>query len=243
MPFHFPNDGGVMSRRKSATLRNLLLAQFAILFLVRPAPAQTIRVDATPSHVVNSFSPLYALGTTVDRVPSNATDPFFKPEAIKQITSAGWGVISYRQNTELFVQAWHWNPKGKWRDPSGKGYFVGDATPTEMIRHCYGYALPHRGFTRNGGTEDTGYSRLNDGDVDSYWKSNPYLTKPFTGEEDSVHPQWIVMDLESKRDLNAIRIAWAEPTPVSIRSNIGRAAVTQWTSKLLALAENSSRAS
>ncbi|HEV2714869.1 MAG TPA: hypothetical protein VGU64_06355, partial [Terriglobales bacterium] len=28
--------------------------------------AQTIRVDATPSHVVNTFRPLYALGTTVD---------------------------------------------------------------------------------------------------------------------------------------------------------------------------------
>jgi len=35
--------------------------------------AQTVQVDATPSHVVNKFSPLYALGTTVDRVPSNAT--------------------------------------------------------------------------------------------------------------------------------------------------------------------------
>jgi hypothetical protein len=33
--------------------------------------AQTIRVDATPSHAVNKFSPPYALGTTVDRVPSN----------------------------------------------------------------------------------------------------------------------------------------------------------------------------
>jgi len=38
--------------------------------------AQTVRVDATPSHVVNKFSPLYALGSTVDRVPSNVTDMF-----------------------------------------------------------------------------------------------------------------------------------------------------------------------
>ena len=173
--------------------------------------AQTIRVDATPSHAVNSFSPLYALGSTVDRVPSNATDPFFKPEAIEKILSAGWGAISYRQNTDLFVQAWHWNPKGRWSDPAGKGYFTGDANPTEMIRHSYGYALQHRGFTRNGGLEDELFSRLNDGDLETYWKSNPYLTETFTGEDDALHPQWVVMDIESVQNVNAIRIAWAEP--------------------------------
>src|SRR6266496_3774666 len=69
--------------------------------------AQTVTVDATPSHVVNKFSPMYALGSTVDRVPSNATDVFFRPDQIKKVLSAGWGVISYRQNTDLFVQAWH----------------------------------------------------------------------------------------------------------------------------------------
>ena len=106
------------------------------------AAAQLVTVDATPSHVVNKFSPLYALGSTVDRVPSNATDVFFRRDQIQKVLSAGWGVISYRQNTDLFVQAWHWNPKGKWSDPCGKGYFVGDATPTkEMIRHSYGYSL------------------------------------------------------------------------------------------------------
>src|SRR5215813_15554647 len=167
-------------------------------------PAQTIRVDATPSHVANTFSPPYALGSTVDRVPSNATDAFFKPETIKQILTAGWGAISYRQNTELFVQAWHWNPKGKWSDPAGKGYFTGDADPTEMIRHSYGYSLPHRGFTRNGGSEDDGYSRLNDGDLNSYWKSNPYLTKLFTQEDDALHPQWVVIDMEASHPVNAI---------------------------------------
>src|SRR6201993_929080 len=173
--------------------------------------AQTIRVDATPSHVVNSFIPPYALGSTVDRVPSNATDPFFKPEAIQKILSAGWGAISYRQNTDLFVQAWHWNPKGKWSDSAGKGYFTGDANPTEMIRHSYGYVLQHRGFTRNGGLEDELFSRLNDGDLKTYWKSNPYLTETFTGEDDALHAQWVVIDLESNQEVNAIRIEWAEP--------------------------------
>jgi hypothetical protein len=176
------------------------------------AASQTVQVDITPAHVVNTFRPLYALGSTVDRVPSNATDVFFRPDQIAQVQEAGWGVISYRQNTDLFVQAWHWNPKGKWSDPLGKGYFVGDATPTrDMIRHSYGYSLPHRGFTRNNGTEFDGFSRLNDGDLNSYWKSNPYLTKHFTGEDDSLHPQWVVINLEKNENVNAIRIAWAEP--------------------------------
>ncbi|ABF39435.1 Galactose-binding superfamily protein [Candidatus Koribacter versatilis Ellin345] len=174
--------------------------------------AQTIVVDADPAHVVNRFRPQYALGTTVDRVPSNATDTFFRPDQVQQVLSAGWGVVSYRQNTELFIQAWHWNPKGKWSDPSGKGYFVGDATPTsEPIRHSFGYSLQHRGFTRNGGSEFDGFSRLDDGDIKTYWKSNPYLTQTFTGEPDSAHAQWIVIDLEKPQDINAIRIAWAEP--------------------------------
>jgi hypothetical protein len=181
----------------------------------RPFPgqlaAQTIRVDAASSHVANAFSPPYALGSTVDRIPSNATDPFFAPDSVRQILSAGWGAISYRQNTELFVQAWHWNPRGAWSDPVGKGYFTGDANPAEMIRHSYGYSLPHRGFTRNQGSEDDGYSRLTDGDPASYWKSNPYLTHLFTQEDDARHPQWIVIDLGSAQSVNAIRIAWAEP--------------------------------
>jgi hypothetical protein len=195
----------------SKTLSTIVLF-WTVLACSTSGAAQTVLVDATPGHVVNTFSPLYALGSTVDRVPSNATEMFFRPDQIKQVLSAGWGVTSYRQNTDLFVQAWHWNPRGAWSDPAGKGYFTGDATPTnEMIRHSYGYSLRHRGFTRNGGSEFDGFSRLDDGDLESYWKSNPYLSKAFTGEDDSLHPQWVVIALDKKEDINAIRIAWAEP--------------------------------
>jgi hypothetical protein len=198
----------------------LLLPILAMLSQI--SAAQTVRVDTT--HVVNTFSPPYALGTTVDRVPSNATDTFFRPDQLEQVLSAGWGVVSYRQNTDLFVQAWHWNPKGKWSDPAGKGYFTGDSTPTEQIRHSYGYSLQHRGFTRNGGTEFDGFSRLDDGNLNTYWKSNPYLAKAFTGEDDAAHPQWIVVDLGKKQEVNAIRIAWAEPYAVTYE-------VQYWTGK------------
>jgi hypothetical protein len=188
-----------------------VLGAVALFSLSSAVFSQTITVDVTPSHVVNKFSPLRALGSTVDRVPSNATDVFFRPDQIEKVLSAGWGVISYRQNTDLFVQAWHWNPKGTWSDPAGKGYFTGDATPTSEIRHSYGYSLQHRGFTRNGGSEFDGYSRLDDGDLQSYWKSNPYLTKTFTGEDDPLHPQWVVIALDRKEEVNAIRIQWGDP--------------------------------
>jgi hypothetical protein len=220
-------------------LIQIVLASVAAATFPRVASAQTIRVDATPSHVVNRFSPPYALGTTVDRVPSNATDTFFAPDQLKQTLEAGWGVVSYRQNTELFVQAWHWNPKGAWSDPSGKGYFVGNSTPTEMIRHSYGYSLQHRGFTRNSGTEFDGYSRLDDGDLETYWKSNPYLTEPFTGEDDAMHPQWVVIDLGAKHDVNAIRLAWADHMRKSMKSSIGLVMATRWTKRQVASGSSS----
>ena len=197
-----------MRKHPQFSLAPMLFCVFTALQVV----AQTVTVDATPSHVVNRFSPLYALGSTVDRVPSNATDVFFRPDQVQKVLSAGWGVISYRQNTDLFVQAWHWNPKGTWSDPGGKGYFVGNPNPTsEMIRHSYGYSLPHRGFTRNGGSEFDGYSRLDDGKAESYWKSNPYLSSEFTGESDSFHPQWVVVAFDKKENVNAVRIQWANP--------------------------------
>ena len=171
----------------------------------------TIRVDITPGHSTNSFVPDKALGAGIDRLPYGATDKLYTDPMIKQILTAGWMPVSYRQNTELHVEAWHWNPAGTWSDAGEKGYFTGSASPGEPIRHSYGYPLPHRGVTRNDGTETDGFSRLTDGDLDSYWKSNPYLTKAFTGEDDSLHPQWVMLDLATPQSLNAIRIAWADP--------------------------------
>jgi hypothetical protein len=121
----------------------------------------------------------------------------------KQILSAGWQTVTYRQNTDLYVEAWHW-----WSEAGDNGYFVGDSTPTEFIRHTFGYPLPHAGFSRPDGTS---YSRLTDGDPNTYWKSNPYLSKTFTGEDDSLHPQWVVVDLARLQGINAIRIHWTDP--------------------------------
>ena len=189
----------------------LLLGLIAALSIGIRLTAQTIRVDATPGHAAKTFSPTETLGAGIDRLNSAATDKLFTEPVMKAVLSAGWQTVSYRQNTELHIEAWHWNPQGTWSDASGKGYFTGNATPGKPIRHSYGYFLPHRGFTRNDGAEANGYSQMTDGAPNTYWKSNPYLTKPFTGEDDANYPQWVVLDLASSHAVNAIRIAWSEP--------------------------------
>ena len=185
-----------------------ILALAVLVCFPTTVPAQMIVVDTTADHATNSFRPTEALGAGVDRIPRAATDKIFTEPILKQILSAGWQTVTYRQNTELYVEAWHWNPQGTWSETGDKGYFVGNATPTEMIRHSYGYPLPHQGFSHPDGL---GYSRLTDGDTNTYWKSNPYLTKTFTGEDDALHPQWVVVDLATLQDINAIRIHWTAP--------------------------------
>lgn len=197
------------------------------LFPSATVSAQKVVVDATPSHVVNAFSPIRSLGAGVDRLragegaPEMArsnitkeevernTDQLLSGPVLKSILGAGWQPVTYRQNTELQIEAWHWNPRGTWSDPEKEaGYFTGSAEPDGSIRHSWAYPLPNRGDTLGDGD---GWSRLTDGDLKSYWKSNPYLTSSFTGEDDALHPQWILIDLGRKVEIDAIRIAWANP--------------------------------
>jgi F5/8 type C domain len=83
-------------------------------------------------------------------------------------------------------------------------------TSTGFIRHSFGYALPHRGVTRNDGTGNIGFSRMTDGDESTYWKSNPYLISHYKGEEDALHPQWVILDLSREELVDTLRISWAE---------------------------------
>ena len=188
---------------------SVLLCLAGCFALAFSAAGQTITVDA--SHSTNHFVPRETLGAGVDRIPVEAIDKDLRQPTLDKTLASGWQPVTYRQNTELAIEAWHWNPQGSWSDKSGKGYFTGSAIPTETIRYSYGYALPRRGTTRNDGTDTVGFSRLTDGDLNSFWKSNPYLTERFTGESDALHPQWVVMDLAQVQQIDSIRIAWAEP--------------------------------
>ena len=192
----------------------LAIGAISLAALTPALYAQTIYVDT--SHPSNTINPAVALGAGIDRIPDDAADKLYVQPTIDHVLSAGWQMVSYRQNTELHMEAWHWNPAGKWSDASGgdgkgQGYFTGSTELGTPIRHSYGYPLPHRGVTRDDGTDAEGYSRLDDGDLDTYWKSNPYLTEKFTGESDALHPQWVFLDFQTKQEIDAIKIAWGEP--------------------------------
>jgi len=191
----------------------ILLASLALAVCAPAAwsaTAHSVSVDITPRHVANLFSPSRALGAGVDAQNYGAVDEIYVPGTINRLLGGGWGPVSYRLYTELSVQHWHWNPQGSWSDPTGQGYWTGAVNSSGQIHHSFGYRLPHRGFTHDQGNDDD-YSRLDDGDPSTYWKSNPYLTSAFTHEGDWLHPQWIVVDLGSKNSIDAIRIQWAQP--------------------------------
>ena len=186
------------------------LAAFLAIAIV--VPAQDLVVDTNLAHVANRFSPILSLGGTVDRVEERVADRILTQPMLNEILGAGWQVMSYRQNTELEAEAWHWNPQGTWSDASGQGYFVGQADPSSAsLDHSYGYALPHRGTTMDSAEQGFHYSKLTDGDESSYWKSNPYLSHHFTGQDDALLPQWVILDLGSIQNLNAMKISWGEP--------------------------------
>jgi hypothetical protein len=207
----------------------VILAASSCLFAQDVA---TVRIDRTPGHAINSFDPDSALGSSIDVLSHNGIDKVYTPHIVQEALSAGWGPITYRNNTELRIAAWHWTENGTWSDPSHQsGYFTGSSELKEPLRYILAYSLPHRGFTRSGG----GASSTLQGSAVSYWKSNPYLTSKFTGESDSLHPQWVVMDLGAEKPVTAVRIAWASPYAKTYRVDylvgtdaMGRSPDGQW---------------
>lgn len=172
--------------------------------------AQTrVQIDAAGSGP--SFVPQEVFGAAVDGVPQGAVAGIYQPDNVASMLQAGLGAVSYRLYTELSVQDWHWNPRGHFSGAGG-GYWISDARPdaAHPLRDTYGYRLPRRGNTHDQGNDDD-YGRLTDGDPATYWKSNPYLTQGFTGEDDALHPQWVLLDLGQPRTLTALRIFWAVP--------------------------------
>ena len=164
-----------------------------------------VRVDVNPTHILNSFDPDHALGSSIDVLSKRDIDKVYSPHILQESLSAGWGPITYRNNTELRMAAWHWTENGTWSDPAHKsGYFTGSTELKEPTRYILAYALPHRGFATSGDRPVPGPNL-------SYWKSNPYLTRKFTGESDGLHPQWVVIDLRAPQTVNAIQIGWENP--------------------------------
>ncbi len=162
-------------------------------------------------HPVNQCVPTKALGAGVDGHERDECARMFTDKNIAEMRSAGFGPLTYRLRTELAGEVWHWNPRGTWSNPAHQcGYWISDDSLAEPINLSYGYRLPRRGNTIDQANDD-GYSRITDGNEESFWKSNPYLDSHFTGEADNAHPQWVVIDLGAARPVNAIRIQWGTP--------------------------------
>src|SRR6266850_1838411 len=197
----------------------LFLAYLLVIDFVHPLRWKTqsdtskITVWFKPGHPVNSFVPSHAFGAALDGHEKGQVARMLSPKNVKEMLTAGLGPLSYRLRTELAVEAWHWNPQGTWSEPGRRqGYWTsrGFGKGSKSISLSYGYRLPRRGSTTDQANDD-GYSRVDDGDSNSFWKSNPYLDRHFTKEENSKLPQWVLIDLGTEKLIDAIELNWAEP--------------------------------
>jgi len=190
----------------------LIMLFVALPWGIPQAPAATVTVDVNlASGPTNTVIPSQALGATVDGQDRGVSSAIFRPATLAAMRSVGLRPLSYRLRTELGIAVWHWNPRGRWSDPDhARGYWTSDNRVLDPIAISHGYRLPRRGNTIDQ-AENNGYSRLADGDLATFWKSNPYLDHRYTGEDDARHPQWLIADLGKRQAVNAIRIVWGVP--------------------------------
>jgi len=220
--------------RGAAMLARLVSILISLCLLINPSnPTQaidrsphrndiTITIRRNPGHGLNRFVPSHALGAALDGHEQGELDSMLSPANIREMLSTGLKPLSYRLRTELAGEAWHWNPSGAWSDPAkSQGYWISDSGHGETISVSYGYRLPRRGNTIDQANDD-GYSRLDDGDTESFWKSNPYLDKYFTGEPNSHLAQWLLIDLGAAKPVDAIRLLWGAPFATRYDVEYGR---------------------
>ncbi len=154
-------------------------------------------------HPLTVFDPRTSLGATIDFHDEGQTRQIMTKANVAAMLSAGFQPLSYRLGTELAGEAWHWNPKGTWSDPEHEqGYWSSLASSDKPIEVSYGYRLPRRGNTLDQARNDS-YSRIDDGDLTTFWKSNPY-----TGQD-----QWFLVDLGAPKPVQTIHIDWGDPYP------------------------------
>jgi hypothetical protein len=167
--------------------------------------------------------PDQALGAAIDGMQRGGVKRILTPFNIARMQSAGLRRVTYRTRPELGVEAWHWSEEGRWSDPARRqGYWTSSDNPRRHPPVTWGYSLPRRGNSVDQ-ANDTGYSRLDDGDRGSFWKSNPYLDRRYTGATQT-RPQWVVVSFAAPQAIDAARILWAEPYATVFR-------VQYWTGK------------
>lgn len=188
-----------------------------MLAVAGPAAAQrpradtlTVRIDTAGGPAV-TIDPRATFGAGLDGHRPGDVARIYTPANLRAMAGAGFGVMTYRLRTELANDAWHWNPAGHWSDSANsRGYWTSDTALGAPIVTSRGYRLPRRGNTVDQ-ADDRGYSRIDDGDSTTFWKSDPYLDTSYTASGNRLHPQWVIVDLGRNEAVDAIRIDWARP--------------------------------
>ena len=130
---------------------------------------------------LNAFVPREALGAALDGMAAGEVDRSLTPYNIEKMRSAGLKRLTYRTRAELGEEAWHWSEEGSWSDGAhAQGYWTSSDNPSRTPAVTWGYSLPRRGDSVDQ-ANDLGYSRIDDGDPASFWKSDPYLDARYTG--------------------------------------------------------------
>jgi hypothetical protein len=172
-----------------------------------PVPDEVVIDLSEPGRAI---TPDDALGAAIDGMQKGEVRKILTPFNIRKMKSAGLRRVTYRIRTELGIEAWHWSAEGTWSDPAHRqGYWTSSDHPRRRPDVTWGYSLPRRGNSIDQ-ANDKGYSRLDDGDPASFWKSNPYLDGRFTGLAEN-RPQWAVVSFDEAQPIDAARIAWAHP--------------------------------
>ena len=153
------------------------------------------------------------MGGGLDGAQQGDIDRLFSGHNIEKMRSAGLRPLTYRTRTELGIEAWHWAEAGTWSDPvHAQGYWVGSEHQPKPVMTSWGYKLPRRGDTVDN-ANNADWSRLTDGDLATFWKSNPYLDRSYTGEAQT-RPQWLTVALAERTPVDAVQIDWGEPYAV-----------------------------
>ena len=175
------------------------------------AERESLAIHIEAASPVASFTPDEAFGAGLDGLEEKNLERTYSPENIKAMAGAPYRRLAYRLRSELGIEAWHWNEAGSWSDAAKQeGYWTSSDTTKTPLLKSFGYRLPRRGSTLDQAGND-GYSRLDDGNESTFWKSNPYLDAHFTGQDNALYPQWVLIDLGKRCNVNALRILWGEP--------------------------------
>ncbi|MBU1376364.1 MAG: discoidin domain-containing protein [Alphaproteobacteria bacterium] len=190
-------------------MRWILGLAVAVLAAGEAGAAGRVAIDLSPAGLRNTFRPEQALGAGIDGAWRGGADRLLTPRNVKAMRSADLRPLTYRLRTELGIAAWHWNPAGAWSDPARQqGYWTSSDRLGAPIRNSWGYDLPRRGDTMDQ-ANNTGWSRLDDGDLDTFWKSNPYLDMSYA--KAPARPQWFVLELGDAQSIDTAEIAWGQP--------------------------------